>query len=409
VQVIQAVRWSPDGDGVRIIDQRRLPEECVERDLRTLDEVCDAIATLAVRGAPAIGIAAAMGLVAALTAHRGDAPEAFAAHVRDHAARIRATRPTAVNLPWAIDRMVAAAAGAVEPPAVLDLLRVEATRILDEDREMCRRIGEHGLELIPDGARVLTHCNAGALATGGIGTALAPLYLAAAAGRRVEVLVDETRPLLQGSRLTAWELSRAGIAVTVLADNMAASLMRAGRVDLCIVGADRIAANGDVANKIGTYGVAVAAHHHGLPFYVAAPASTFDPDTPDGDAMLIEQRAEAEVVCGFGRRTAPEGVGVHNPAFDVTPAALVTAIVSDRGVHHAPYDFGAAGSASRLGRPAPAMPTPPAGAQPAGRGAPPEIKNGAGRAIDANHAVARSTAPSPSSPGPAAAIEGRRA
>jgi methylthioribose-1-phosphate isomerase len=222
---------------------------------------------------------------------------------------------------------------------LLQALRVEATAILEEDRAMCRRIGEHGLPLVADGARVLTHCNAGALATGGIGTALAPIYLAHEAGRRVEVYVDETRPLLQGSRLTAWELARAGIPVTVLADNMAASLMRAARVDLCIVGADRIAANGDVANKIGTYGVAISARHHDIPFYVAAPSSTFDPATPSGDAIPIEQRAPEEIACGFGRRTAPDDVRMHNPAFDVTPAALVSAIVSDVGVHRRPYDF----------------------------------------------------------------------
>jgi methylthioribose-1-phosphate isomerase len=231
---------------------------------------------------------------------------------------------------------------AAEPGGAAELLaalRDEADAILAEDREMCRRIGEHGLALVPDGARVLTHCNAGALATGGIGTALAPLYLAAEAGRRIEVLVDETRPLLQGSRLTAWELARAGIPVTVLTDGMAASLMAAGGVDLCIVGADRIAANGDVANKIGTLGVAIAARHFGIPFYVAAPTSTLDPATATGADIPIEQRAAGEVTQGFGARTAPEGVQVYNPAFDVTPAALVSAIVTDRGVRRAPYDF----------------------------------------------------------------------
>jgi methylthioribose-1-phosphate isomerase len=224
---------------------------------------------------------------------------------------------------------------------LLAALREEATAILDEDRAMCRRIGEHGLELIPDGARVLTHCNAGALATAGVGTALAPIYLAAEAGRRVEVIADETRPLLQGARLTAWELTRAGIPCTVIADNMAASLMRAGRIDLCIVGADRIAANGDVANKIGTYGVALAARHHGIPLYVAAPSSTFDPMLATGAAIEIEQRSREEIVRGFGRTTVPDEAEVLNPAFDVTPAELVTAIVSDRGLHRAPYDFSA--------------------------------------------------------------------
>jgi methylthioribose-1-phosphate isomerase len=223
--------------------------------------------------------------------------------------------------------------------ALLDALRAEAAVILDEDRLMCRRIGEHALPLLPDGARVLTHCNAGALATGGIGTALAPVYLAAEAGRRVEVFADETRPLLQGSRLTAWELSRAGIPVTVLGDGMAASLMASGQVDLCIVGADRIAANGDVANKIGTYALAIAARHHGIPFYVAAPASTLDPATPTGQDIPIEQRGETEVTTVLGHPVAPAGVQVYNPAFDVTPAALVTAIVTDRGIARAPYDF----------------------------------------------------------------------
>ena len=340
----EAVRWSPAGDAVRIIDQRMLPGRLEHRDLRALDDTCDAIATLAVRGAPAIGIAGAMGLVVALEPFAGEAPADLDRRVAEGAERIACTRPTAVNLPWAMRRMRLRAErarrdGAADNRALLAALREEATAILEEDQAMCRRIGEHGLALLPDGARVLTHCNAGALATGGIGTALAPIYLAHEAGRRVEVLVDETRPLLQGSRLTAWELTAAGIPVTVLADNMAASLMRAGRVDLCIVGADRIAANGDVANKIGTYGVAVAARHHDIPFYVAAPASTFDPDTPDGDAIVIEQRSADEIACGFGRRTAPDRVDVYNPAFDVTPADLVTAIVSDVGVHRAPYRF----------------------------------------------------------------------
>ena len=374
--VIEAVRWSPAGDAVRIIDQTLLPERYEERDLRSVDDVCAAIARLAVRGAPAIGIAAAAGLVVSLAPFVGDAADAFDARVREHAMRLRATRPTAVNLPWAMDRMLARAlharreglgvpprhpsygpaeaspaplgcaadhrdarAGGCSNHDVLAALRAEATAILEEDRAMCRRIGEHALPLVPDGARVLTHCNAGALATAGIGTALAPIYLAAEAGRRVEVLVDETRPLLQGSRLTAWELSRAGIPVTVIADSMAASLMRAGRVDLVLVGADRIAASGDVANKIGTYGLAVAARHHGIPFYVAAPVSTIDRETPTGHAIPIEERSPDELICTFGRRTAPPGVRAHNPAFDVTPAELVTAIVSDLGVHDPPYDF----------------------------------------------------------------------
>jgi methylthioribose-1-phosphate isomerase len=215
----------------------------------------------------------------------------------------------------------------------------EATAILDEDRAMCRAIGAHAATLMHDGARVLTHCNTGALATGGIGTALAGVYIAVEQGKRLHVYADETRPLLQGSRLTAWELTRAGIPVTVLVDGAAASLMADGEVDLCIVGADRIAVNGDVANKIGTYQLALAAKHHGIPFYVAAPASTFDALTASGAEILIEQRNADEVRCGFGAPTAPPGVGVYNPAFDVTPASLITAIVSDRGVHWPQYDF----------------------------------------------------------------------
>ena len=340
MQIIRAVDWSPDGTAVRIIDQRRLPATVVERDLASLDDVCEAIRTLAVRGAPAIGVAGAMGLVVSLERYGTAGVPEFRERLHSFAAQIRATRPTAVNLPWAIDRMLLRSRATDSSPAeVLAILRAEATAIRDEDRAMCDRIGAYGLPLIPDGARVLTHCNAGALATAGIGTALAPIYLAAAAGRRVEVFVDETRPLLQGSRLTSWELTRAAIPATVIADNMAASLMRAGRIDLCIVGADRIARNGDVANKVGTYGVAVLAHHHGIPMYVAAPSSTFDPATPNGDAIEIEQRSADEVRCGFGTLTAAEAADVHNPAFDVTPAALITAIVSDRGVHRPPYDF----------------------------------------------------------------------
>ena len=343
-----AVQWSPDGEGVRIIDQRRLPAEYIERDLRTVDDVCDAIATLAVRGAPAIGVAGAMGLAVAMASLASLPADRFGERLRDIAHRIRETRPTAVNLAWAIDRLLASAqAVGDDPKAVVAALRAGAQAILDEDRAMCQRIGEHGLELIPDGACVLTHCNAGALATAGIGTALAPLYLAAREGRNIEVFASETRPLLQGSRLTAWELSRAGIPVTVLTDGMAAGLMRAGRIDCCIVGADRIAANGDVANKIGTYAVAIAARHHGIPMYVAAPTSTFDPRTATGDDIIIEQRSRDEVARNTLGATVPDGVAVHNPSFDVTPADLITAIVSDRGVHRPPYGFGASRQSTR--------------------------------------------------------------
>ena len=343
--VVQAVRWSAEGDAVDIIDQRCLPGELVRRELRTADEVCDAIATLSVRGAPAIGIAAAMGLVVALAPHERCTRVQFDTAIIALSERLGALRPTAVNLPWAMQRMRDVARSTPgDAVQVLASLRAEATRILEEDRAMCRRIGEHGLTLVPDGARVLTHCNAGALATGGIGTALAPVYLAAEQGRGVRVYADETRPLLQGSRLTAWELVQAGIDVTVLADSMAATLMRDGAVDLVIVGADRIAANGDVANKIGTYALAIAARHHGVPFYVAAPWSTVDPETLTGRDITIEHRHADELRESNGASTMPASVSVYNPAFDVTPAALITAIVTDRGVVRPPYRFNADGA-----------------------------------------------------------------
>ena len=334
--VVETVRWSEDGLGVDIIDQRLLPGALVRRCLRTADDVCDAILTLSVRGAPAIGIAGAMGLVAATSTHTGTSREEFFATLDVLATRIAGVRPTAVNLAWAVNRLrVLAATTMGTAEDVHRAMHADATEILREDREMCRRIGEHGVALLPPNARVLTHCNAGALATGGMGTALAPIYVAQEQGRPVQVFADETRPLLQGSRLTAWELMQAGIPVTVLADNMAASLIRSGQVDLVIVGADRIAANGDVANKIGTYGLALVARHHGIPFHVAAPWSTIDPATPTGDAIVIEHRS-ADEMRGPG---TPAGVAVYNPAFDVTPASLITSIVTDRGIHRAPFSF----------------------------------------------------------------------
>jgi methylthioribose-1-phosphate isomerase len=337
---VTAIRWADDQRSVVIIDQRRLPGQYVEWQLHTLDDVCAAISTLAVRGAPAIGIAGAMGMAVATAAAAPQTEADCRRAAAEVAAVIRATRPTAVNLPWALQRMLdrlAAASGNVA--GLLDVLRREATAIHDEDRAMCRAIGLHGATLLADGARVLTHCNAGALATGGIGTALAPLYVAAERGMALQVYADETRPLLQGSRLTAWELTRAGIPVTVLPDGAAASLMAAGQVDCVIVGADRIAANGDVANKIGTFPLAIAARHHGIPFYVAAPASTFDPHTATGSGIVVEQRHADEVSCVGGVAMAPPDATIYNPAFDVTPAALVTAIVSDRGIHYPPFAF----------------------------------------------------------------------
>ena len=328
------IAWAPDG-AVRILDQTLLPAEERYLVLESVDAVAEAIRTLRVRGAPLIGIAAAMGLTLSLRRGRATLEAVCAA-----SAALGATRPTAVNLRWALDRMERRAAAAVAAGHDLSAaLREEADAIWNEDRAMCARIGVLGAALIGPGATVLTHCNAGALATGGMGTALAPVYTLHEAGQAVSVVADETRPLLQGSRLTAWELARAGVPVTVIADGMAASRLRRGDITCVMVGADRIAANGDVANKIGTYGVALAARAHGVPFYVAAPSSTVDMATPDGAAIPIEER-DAEEVAGLGgRRTAPAGVQIWNPAFDVTPAGLVTAIITDRGVF-APADVG---------------------------------------------------------------------
>jgi len=332
IEIPRAVRWH-DG-AVRIIDQTLLPSEYREIDLLQVEDVVEAIRNLRVRGAPAIGIAAALGLAASLKPGLGLPPAEFRTRVLEYAQRIRETRPTAANLAWALKRLLAIAESreGASNEELWDALYREATAILEEDREMCRRIGEHGLELLHDGATVLTHCNTGALATGGIGTALAPIYLAAERGWRVHVLATETRPLLQGSRLTAWELRRAGLDVTVLTDNAAAAAMNRLGVDLVLVGADRIAANGDVANKIGTYGLAIVAHHHAIPFFVAAPSSSFDFELASGDEIPIEERGADEVRRGFGRQTAPDSVPVYNAAFDVTPAHLVDAVITEKGI-----------------------------------------------------------------------------
>ncbi|HEX7050558.1 MAG TPA: S-methyl-5-thioribose-1-phosphate isomerase [Longimicrobiales bacterium] len=336
----EAIRWSADGERIDLLDQTRLPEAEVRLSLGSAEEVAEAIRSMRVRGAPAIGIAAAMGMAVEAARNAGVSGAALDAALAAGYDLLLATRPTAVNLRWALERMrrCAAASRRDPPAAVARALREEATAILEEDRAMCRRIGEHGLSVLPPGpVRILTHCNAGALATGGMGTALAPIYRAHAEGRKVCVYAGETRPLLQGSRLTAWELSRAGVPVTLLADTGAGSLFAAGIVDAVIVGADRIAGNGDVANKVGTYALAVLARHHGVPFYVAAPTSTLDPATPTGAEIPIEERDADEVRRGFGRLTAPPTVPVHTPAFDVTPATLVTAIITDRGVLRPPY------------------------------------------------------------------------
>lgn len=334
---IQAISWSPSG-AVRILDQRALPEAEITHDLDSAESVALAIRELQVRGAPLIGIAAAMGLVAGTREQRTAARAEFLPRLKELATLLGAARPTAVNLRWALERMVRVAeATAGDGGELWERLRVEAGAIWEEDRAMCRKIGEHGLTILPDGANVLTHCNTGALATGGIGTALAPIYLAHEQGRKVHVFVDETRPLLQGSRLTAWELMHAGVPSTLITDATAATLMRQAKVDVILVGADRICANGDFANKIGTYGLAVLARHHGVPFYCAAPWSSVDVTLAEGDLIPIEQRPEAEVTILAGRRTAPEGVAALNLAFDVTPARYVTGFITDRGIIQPPF------------------------------------------------------------------------
>lgn len=331
-----SVRW--DGTRLWLLDQRRLPGEVVQEAWGSADGVHAAIREMRVRGAPAIGIAAAFALVLAMR-DADPLPNAeWLARLRERAAWLRTARPTAVNLGWALDRLLAAVAA--EPgargAAGRHLLTREAEAVLREDRMLCAGIGEHGLALLPDGTRVLTHCNAGSLAVSAWGTATAPIYRAVAAGRRIRVYADETRPVLQGARLTAFELQAAGVDVTLITDNMAAHLMASGEVDLVLVGTDRVTANGDVVNKIGTLGVAVLAHHFGIPFWVACPSSTWDPDTPSGDQVVIEERSAEEVTHIAGRPVAAPGVRVRNPAFDVTPAALVTGIITERGLARAP-------------------------------------------------------------------------
>ncbi|GAB6877132.1 S-methyl-5-thioribose-1-phosphate isomerase [Thermaerobacter litoralis] len=341
--MIQPVRY--EAGVVHILDQRRLPAEEAWLACSSVEEVARAIETLAVRGAPAIGIAAAYGVALAASGARTEDGGAGGVPAGDPVVaalrRLAATRPTAVNLHWALARMedryrrLRAAGAPVQEVAAG--LEAEARAIQAEDLAMCLRMAEHGAALLPVGARVLTHCNTGALATGGHGTALGVIRTAWQKGRLRHVWVDETRPVLQGARLTAWELRQEGIPHTLIVEGAAASLMRSGRVDAVLVGADRIAANGDTANKIGTYMLAVLARHHGVPFYVVAPWSTVDPGVPAGDAIPIEERDPGEVTGFGGVRWAPEGTPVFNPAFDVTPAELITAIVTDRGVLRPPY------------------------------------------------------------------------
>ena len=333
---IPTLHWVGGVDGhLRLIDQTRLPAEFVEIECRDAQAVWEAIRALRVRGAPAIGIAAAYGVCLGLQEAAAASQEKFFARLEEVIAYLASSRPTAVNLFWALERMRQFALkrhGRRSPAALLAELLAEARVIHEEDRQMCRAIGRHGAALLADGDGVLTHCNAGGLATSDYGTALAVIYAAVESGKRIHVYVDETRPLLQGARLTAWELARRKIEATLICDNMAAQVMREGRVRAVVTGADRIAANGDVANKIGTYGVALLAAAHAIPFYVAAPTSTFDPAIASGEGIPIEQRDPREITHGFGRQTAPEGIRVYNPAFDVTPARLVKALICERGV-----------------------------------------------------------------------------
>jgi methylthioribose-1-phosphate isomerase len=327
--------------GVRMIDQRKLPLVETYVELTSPEEVAEAIREMVVRGAPAIGIAAAFGLALGATQAAEGPPEQFDTRLKHVAQLLAAARPTAVNLSWAVRRLAGVAkrarAEGQDNRSIAERLEREARCIRDEDLEACRAMGRHGASLVPDVANVLTHCNAGSLATAGYGTALGVVRAAIDAGKRVRVLADETRPFLQGARLTAWELLRDDIETVLITDSSAGSLMRAGEIDLVIVGADRIAANGDVANKIGTYSVAVLARENDLPFYVAAPLSTIDLDCPDGSRIPIEERDAREVTQPFGVQVAPDGVQVRNPAFDVTPARYVSAIVTERGIARPPY------------------------------------------------------------------------
>jgi methylthioribose-1-phosphate isomerase len=338
--MIPTLEWTENG--VRLLDQTRLPLEETYVLAANYQQVADAIKTMIVRGAPAIGVTAAMGVALGVRQSRaGDLP-ALKPEFEHICSVLAATRPTAVNLFWAIQRMRDRFSELTAQPGItLEAIRFslisEAQQMYEEDIAACRAMGAHGASLLPETGGVLTHCNAGALATCGYGTALGVIRSAFEQGHQIQVYADETRPFLQGARLTAWELMHDGIPTTVICDNMAASLMRRGKIQAVIVGADRIAANGDVANKIGTYGVAVLAREHGIPFYVAAPWSTIDLETATGDEIPIEERPQVEVTHHAGKQLTPDGVGVENPAFDVTPARYVTAIITERGALRAPY------------------------------------------------------------------------
>ncbi|MDE3201970.1 MAG: S-methyl-5-thioribose-1-phosphate isomerase [Acidobacteriota bacterium] len=337
--MIPTLAWTPEG--VRFIDQTRLPLEESYVLATTFEQVADVIVTMVVRGAPAIGVSAAYGVALGALRSKSKTAEEFEPEFVKVCARLAGTRPTAVNLFWAIDRMKRIFAGLLVGGASIERVRdafvSEAHTMYGEDIAACKSMGAFGGDLLPAEGGVLTHCNAGALATCGYGTALGVIRSAVEKGKKIRVYADETRPFLQGARLTAWELMEDGIDTTVICDNMAASLMRAGRIQAVVVGADRIAANGDFANKIGTYNVAILAKEHGIPFYVAAPWSTIDTATPTGDAIPIEERNPVEVTHHGGKQLTPNGVGICNPAFDVTPARYVTAIITERGVLRAPY------------------------------------------------------------------------
>jgi len=322
------------GRKARILDQRQLPTRTVYHEYDDYRDIIESIKTLEIRGAPAIGIAGAFAMALAAEVAARMSVEQYKSILKNIAGEIKNARPTAVNLAWGVERVVRVIDdfNGDDMAAFRAAIWAEAEGILDEDRALCEAIGRNGAEFLEDGDTVLTHCNAGALATGGIGTALAPVYVACRQGKRVSVFADETRPLLQGARLTSWELSTEGIEVTLICDNMAAVVMRQGRVDKVIVGTDRVARNGDVANKIGTYTVALLAREHGIPFYVALPYSTFDQVLETGDDIPIEERSPSEIVSWGGHRTAPEGIKVYSPAFDITPRELVTAYITDKGV-----------------------------------------------------------------------------
>jgi methylthioribose-1-phosphate isomerase len=359
---IAPVRFT--GDALVLLDQTVLPDREVERTYTRWEDVAEAIRTLVVRGAPAIGVAAAFGVVLAARESRATSTDALLADLETAVKGLAATRPTAVNLFWALDRMRRTAEG-LRTRSVDDVrarLAAEAHAILTEDLAANRALGDHGAALVPDQARILTHCNAGALATAGYGTALGVVRSAHARGKLSLLWVDETRPVMQGSRLTAWECVREGIPHRLIADVVAASVMARGDVDLVVTGADRIAANGDTANKIGTYALAVLARHHGVPFYIAAPFSTIDPALASGAEIPIEERDACEVRRVGPQATAPDSSPVYNPAFDVTPAELISAIVTERGVFRAPYSFGGAGMVPTrpTARDAPGNASPPA-------------------------------------------------